>query len=176
MLNTLRKSVAGPFVKLLIGILILSFAVWGIQDIFGNYKNSVAIEIDGNEISLDELVNEYNYQLSTIGSQLNKQISFDESMALGIDKIAIENLIRKMILQIELNKYGINIPEEFIAQKIVNDDAFKSEGVFNKARYRQLLSFSGYTEESFLISELNANKQNQLYSLIANKNLSLIHI
>ncbi len=170
MLNTLRKSVAGPFVKLLIGILILSFAVWGIQDIFGNYKNSVAIEIDGNEISLDELVNEYNYQLSTISSQLNKQISFDESMALGIDKIAIENLIRKMILQIELNKYGINIPEEFIAQKIVNDDAFKSEGVFNKARYRQLLSFSGYTEESFLISELNANKQNQLYSLIANKN------
>ena len=170
MLNTLRKSVAGPFVKLLIGILILSFAVWGIQDIFGNYKNSVAIEIDGNEISLDELVNEYNYQLSTISSQLNKQISFDESMALGIDKIAIENLIRKMILQIELNRYGINIPEEFIAQKIVNDDAFKSEGVFNKARYRQLLSFSGYTEESFLISELNANKQNQLYSLIANKN------
>ncbi|MEL0232385.1 MAG: SurA N-terminal domain-containing protein, partial [Hyphomicrobiales bacterium] len=170
MLNTLRKSVAGPFVKLLIGILILSFAVWGIQDIFGNYKNSVAIEIDGNEISLDELVNEYNYQLSTISSQLNKQISFDESMALGIDKIAIENLIRKMILRIELNKYGINIPEEFIAQKIVNDDAFKSEGVFNKARYRQLLSFSGYTEESFLISELNANKQNQLYSLIANKN------
>ena len=170
MLNTLRKSVAGPFVKLLIGILILSFAVWGIQDIFGNYKNSVAMEIDGNEISLDELVNEYNYQLSTISSQLNKQISFDESMALGIDKIAIENLIRKMILQIELNKYGLNIPEEFIAQKIVNDDAFKSEGVFNKARYRQLLSFSGYTEESFLISELNANKQNQLYSLIANKN------
>ena len=170
MLNTLRKSVAGPFVKLLIGILILSFAVWGIQDIFGNYKNSVAIEIDGNEISLDELVNEYNYQLSTISSQLSKQISFDESMALGIDKIAIENLIRKMILQIELNKYGINIPEEFIAQKIVNDDAFKSDGVFNKARYRQLLSFSGYTEESFLISELNANKQNQLYSLIANKN------
>ena len=100
MLNTLRKSVAGPFVKLLIGILILSFAVWGIQDIFGNYKNSVAIEIDGNEISLDELVNEYNYQLSTISSQLNKQISFDESMALGIDKIAIENLVRKMILQI----------------------------------------------------------------------------
>lgn len=170
MLNTLRKSVAGPFVKLLIGILILSFAVWGIQDIFGNYKNSVAMEIDGNEISLDELVNEYNYQLSTISSQLSKQISFDESMALGIDKIAIENLIRKMILQIELNKYGINIPEEFIAQKIVNDDAFKSDGVFNKARYRQLLSFSGYTEESFLISELNANKQNQLYSLIANKN------
>jgi peptidyl-prolyl cis-trans isomerase D len=149
MLNTLRKSVAGPFVKLLIGILILSFAVWGIQDIFGNYKNSVAIEIDGNEISLDELVNEYNYQLSTISSQLNKQISFNESMALGIDKIATENLIRKMILQIELNKYGINIPEEFVAQKIVNDDAFKSDGVFNKARYRQLLSFSGYTEESF---------------------------
>ena len=61
MLNTLRKSVAGPFVKLLIGILILSFAVWGIQDIFGNYKNSVAMEIDGNEVSLAELVNEYNF-------------------------------------------------------------------------------------------------------------------
>ena len=45
MLDTLRKSVTGPFVKILIGILILSFAVWGIQDIFGNFKKTVAIEM-----------------------------------------------------------------------------------------------------------------------------------
>ena len=64
MLDTLRKSVTGPFVKILIGILILSFAVWGIQDIFGNFKKTVAIEIDDYEVSLDQLVTEYNNQLS----------------------------------------------------------------------------------------------------------------
>ena len=66
MLDTLRKSVTGPFVKILIGILILSFAVWGIQDIFGNFKKTVAIEIDDYEVSLDQLVTEYNNQLSII--------------------------------------------------------------------------------------------------------------
>ena len=71
MLNTLRKSVTGPFVKILIGILILSFAVWGIQDIFGNFKKTVAIEIDDHEVSLDQLVTEYNNQLSIISSQLD---------------------------------------------------------------------------------------------------------
>ena len=53
MLDTLRKSVTGPFVKILIGILILSFAVWGIQDIFGNFKKTVAIEIDDYEASIN---------------------------------------------------------------------------------------------------------------------------
>ena len=64
MLDTLRKSVTGPFVKILIGILILSFAVWGIQDIFGNFKKTVAIEIDDYEVSLDQLVQNIiiNYQ------------------------------------------------------------------------------------------------------------------
>lgn len=167
MLNTLRKSVTGPFVKILIGVLILSFAVWGIQDIFGNYKKTVAIEIDDYEISIDDLVIEYNNQISTISSQLNKQISLKESLDLGINEIALENLIRKLVLQIEINKLKLGISDDFIAEKIINDELFHSNGNFNKARYEQLLSYAGFDDESFLQSEINSNKQNQLFNLIA---------
>ncbi len=169
MLDTLRKSVTGPFVKILIGILILSFAVWGIQDIFGNFKKTVAIEIDDYEVSLDQLVTEYNNQLSIISSQLDKQISLKESLELGIDEIAIENLIRKMVLQIEINKLGIDISEEFVAEQIINDDNFKIDGRFNKARYEQLLSYAGYNDETYVQSEINVNKQNQLFNIIGNR-------
>lgn len=167
MLNTLRKSVTGPFVKILIGVLILSFAVWGIQDIFGNYKKTVAIEIDDYEISIDELVIEHNNQISAISSQLNKQITLSESLDLGIDEIAIENLIRKLVLQIEINKLKLGISDDFIAEKIINDELFQSNGNFNKARYEQLLSYAGFDENSFLQSEINSNKQNQLFNIIA---------
>ena len=169
MLDTLRKSVTGPFVKILIGILILSFAVWGIQDIFGNFKKTVAIEIDDYEVSLDQLVTEYNNQLSIISSQLDKQISLKESLELGIDEIAIENLIRKMVLQIEINKLGIDISEEFVAEQIINDDNFKIDGRFSKARYEQLLSYAGYNDETYVQSEINVNKQNQLFNIIGNR-------
>tara|TARA_B100001057_G_scaffold99561_2_gene96524 strand:- start:11869 stop:13740 length:1872 start_codon:yes stop_codon:yes gene_type:complete len=167
MLNTLRKSVTGPFVRILIGVLILSFAVWGIQDIFGNYKKTVAIEIDDYEISIDDLVIEYNNQISTISSQLNKQITLKESLDLGINEIALENLIRKLVLQIEINKLKLGISDDFIAEKIINDELFHSNGNFNKARYEQLLSYAGYDDESFLQSEINSNKQNQLFNIIA---------
>ena len=167
MLNTLRKSVTGPFVKILIGVLILSFAVWGIQDIFGNYKKTVAIEIDDYEISIDDLVMEYNNQISTISSQLNKQITLKESLDLGINEIALENLIRKLVLQIEINKLKLGISDDFIAEKIINDELFHSNGNFNKARYEQLLSYAGFDDESFLQSEINSNKQNQLFNIIA---------
>ena len=167
MLNTLRKSVTGPFVKILIGVLILSFAVWGIQDIFGNYKKTVAIEIDDYEISIDDLVIEYNNQISTISSQLNKQITLKESLDLGINELALENLIRKLVLQIEINKLKLGISDDFIAEKIINDELFHSNGNFNKARYEQLLSYAGFDDESFLQSEINSNKQNQLFNIIA---------
>ena len=169
MLDTLRKSVTGPFVKILIGILILSFAVWGIQDIFGNFKKTVAIEIDDYEVSLDQVVTEYNNQLSIISSQLDRQISLRESLELGIDEIAIENLIRKLVLQIEINKLGIDISEEFVAEQIINDDNFKIDGRFNKARYEQLLSYAGYNDETYIQSEINVNKQNQLFNIIGNR-------
>ncbi len=169
MLDTLRKSVTGPFVKILIGILILSFAVWGIQDIFGNFKKTVAIEIDDYEVSLDQLVTEYNNQLSIISSQLDRQISLKESLELGIDEIAIENLIRKLVLQIEINKLGIDISEEFVADQIINDDNFKIDGRFNKSRYEQLLSYAGYNDETYVQSEINVNKQNQLCNIIGNR-------
>ena len=97
----------------------------GIQDIFGNYKKTVAIEIDDYEISIDDLVIEYNNQISTISSQLNKQITLKESLDLGIDEIALENLIRKLVLQIEINKLKLGISDDFIAERSFNGDRGK---------------------------------------------------
>ena len=182
MLDVLRKSVAGPFVKILIGVLILSFAVWGIQDIFGNYKRTVAIEMGDYEITIDDFINEYNKQLSTVSSQLGKQISHREALSYGIDKLTIDNLLKKIILKAEIDKYKIATSETYVAREIVNDDMFKSDGKFNKARYEQLLSYAGYDEESFLQNEVNTNKQFQLFNVISSTNyvpdalLDMIHL
>lgn len=170
MLDVLRKSIAGPFVKILIGVLILSFAVWGIQDIFGNYKKTVAIEMGDYEITIDDFINEYNKQLSTVSSQLGKQISHREALSYGIDKLTVDNLLKKIILQAEIDKYKIATSETYVAKEIINDDMFKSDGKFNKARYQQLLSYAGYDEESFLRNEINTNKQFQLFNIISSTN------
>ena len=88
-----------------------------------SFYNPQGITTDGTNL----YVTEYNNQLSIISSQLDKQISLKESLELGIDEIAIENLIRKLVLQIEINKLGIDISEEFVADQIINDDNFKKK-------------------------------------------------
>ena len=93
MLNTLRKSISGPLVKIFIGLLVLSFAVWGIQDIFGNYGSRIIAKIDKIELTVENYIDEYNQQLSMISRNMGRKITQEESLLMGVDREVLRKLI-----------------------------------------------------------------------------------
>ena len=66
MLNMLRESISGPLAKIFIGLLVLSFAVWGIQDIFGNYGQRTIAKIDKITLTVENYIDEYNNKPSWV--------------------------------------------------------------------------------------------------------------
>ena len=167
MLNILRKSIAGPLAKIFIGLLVLSFAVWGIQDIFGNYGNRVIATIDKIELTVENYIKEYNKQLSLISGSMGRQLSQEEALSIGVDREVLQNLIVEGLLRVETENLRLGVSESYIANKLISDNTFFRDGKFNKDIYLQRISLAGYNEETFLEELIKTEKKLQLYNIIS---------
>ena len=66
MLQALRRQTGSWIVKILLGFLILSFAVWGINDIFLGERDPVVAEVGGVKITSSQLNREFRRELARV--------------------------------------------------------------------------------------------------------------
>ena len=59
MLDIIRNLVASIFGKILLGIMVLSFALWGVGDILNSGNAQLAAKVGSQKITLDEFYFEF---------------------------------------------------------------------------------------------------------------------
>ena len=67
------------------GFISLSFAIWGIGDIFSGFGGNTIAKVGGTEITADAFRNAYQTQLQQMQQQAGRAITNDEAHALGLD-------------------------------------------------------------------------------------------
>ena len=77
MLHFLRKGVKSLAAKILIGLLVASFAVWGIGDIFSFRLDSRVAQVGGTEIPAEAFANALSREQSRISRQAGQFVSYD---------------------------------------------------------------------------------------------------
>src|ERR1700750_771540 len=80
--NWLGKTI----MAIVMGTLIVSFAIWGIGDIFRGFGRSSVAKIGRTEIGIEQFRQIYNERLQQIGRQIGRPISPDQARALGFDQ------------------------------------------------------------------------------------------
>ena len=195
MLSSLRKFSETILAKIFIALIALSFVFWGINDFFrSNYTNSIA-EIDGEEISINQFMYEFNKIIRNNNIQSEKI-----AIKNNIHIIAIYNIISEKILKIHAKKIGISIDETIIAIEIKNSNEFKDKEIFSRIKYEKFLlernitskiledqinknlkkkiitdSITGYMPSNKKISEKNIrNKINNLYEDFLRKKYKIV--
>ena len=78
----LGKAIMG----VIMGGLIVSFAIWGIGDIFRGFGANSVAKIGGTEISIEQFRQYYTEQLQRVSRQVGRPISPDQARAAGIDR------------------------------------------------------------------------------------------
>ncbi len=149
MLQDIRKSTQGTTAKIIIGLIVVAFAFWGVESIlFGGGGNSVA-EVNGEEISPSELQEAVNIEqrrlISAMGDNLDPSMLEDQALT----QRAMQSLIaRKLQLQSALDM-GLHISDAQIGAVVAGMQQFQVDGQFSEQMYRALLSESGYSPASF---------------------------
>ncbi|AFN78119.1 SurA N-terminal domain-containing protein [Stutzerimonas nitrititolerans] len=165
MLQNIRDNSQGWIAKTIIGIIVVLLALTGFEAIFnssGNARN--AAEVNGEEISLDELNQAVNMQRR----QLMQQLGSDFDASLFDDKLmrdsALGALIDRTLLLQGARDADFAFSQAALDQLILQTPEFAVDGVFNAARFDQVIQQMGYTrmqfrqllEQEMLIGQLRA--------------------
>ena len=117
-MQSIRNFASTKSAKVLMGIIIIPFVMWGMGDVFrGGNKNTVAT-INKEKITTDNFV-EYLTSLGLDQNYLEKNLESD------LFQKILMNLVNQKLIALESEKLGINISKESLAKIIKNDSTIK---------------------------------------------------
>src|ERR1700755_2221424 len=107
--NWLRKIV----IAVVVGVLIVSFGVWGIADIFKGFGQSTLAKVGKTEISTEQFRQIYTDKLQQLGRQFGRPLTQEQARAFGLDRQVLQQTIAEAALDEDARRMGLaQSPEE----------------------------------------------------------------
>jgi peptidyl-prolyl cis-trans isomerase D len=155
-------------IAILFGVLILSFAIWGIGDIFrGGARNTVAT-VGKTEIGLEAVRSAYQNEVQRLSRRFRQNITPEQARAIGVDQQVLSRLITEAAMDNETQALGLSVGDATVAQAIFDDANFRgSSGQFDRALFNELLRQNGMNEPMYVREQRGAMARNQLGETIA---------
>ena len=150
MLEDIRESSQGLTAKIILGFIILTFAVAGI----GSYTNSVdtsVADVNGEKISQDEFNKAYQAQRNRMAQQFGdmfETLSADPGYMSNFRQGVLDNLINQKLVDQNSEALAIRVADERIKDTIRNMPEFQVEGVFDNNRYLAMINQAGFYQSS----------------------------
>jgi peptidyl-prolyl cis-trans isomerase D len=156
--NWLGKTV----MSVVMGVLILSFAVWGIADIFKGFGQSTLAKIGGTEISIEQFRQIYTEKLQQFGRQFGRPLTMDQARAFGLDRQVLQQTIAEAALDEEARRMGLGQSDAEIMRMIYTDPNFKGvAGNFDPARFQATIRQFGFTEQRYIAEQRRVSLRRQ---------------
>ena len=167
MLQDIRQHTKGTAAKIIIGIIVISFAFFGIQSILVSGGDNEIADVNGELIYPQQLQQALDTQkrrlISMMGDQFDPAMLDDERLA----PQALESLISRALLMQAALALKLVISENDIGATVANMEQFQIDGRFSPAVYKNVLSSAGYTPSYFKQSLTEDMLLSQLSSGIA---------
>jgi peptidyl-prolyl cis-trans isomerase D len=166
-LDTLRKGAARTLGLILVGLLVISFAIWGIADIFTGYGRQTLIRVGDTEITSQDYLRAQQEVLRAMSSQAGRSLSLQEARALGLDSRVLERLVGGAAVDNHAKQLHLGITDALLLEDIMKDPAFKDAlGNFSPAAFQQALYQIGMNEHSYMFSLRERNLRRQILATV----------
>ncbi len=168
MLDAFRKASQSWFIKILFGLLILSFGVWGIGDVVRMRAESTpAITVGKQDISASEVVEEFRRDVERLSAMFGGKLSVDQARQMGLMSRTIAQIVDRSLLDQAADHLKLGVDDNTLRKMIANTPAFQNElHVFDKNIYERALMRVGLTERQYLNLERGDIAREQLARLV----------
>jgi peptidyl-prolyl cis-trans isomerase D len=161
--NWLGRAVMG----VVLGLIAISFGIWGIGDIFRGFGQSTVAKVGGSEIRVEQFRQTYQDRLQQLGRNLGRPIAPDQARALGLDRQVLSQMIAESVIDDRVARLRLNLSDAEIARQITDNPNFKGiTGQFDRGRFEMLLRNLGYSEGRFLAEQRRGTLRQQLIGTI----------
>ena len=154
MLSALRTAAGTWVAKLLLVLLVLSFAVWGISgQIATGFGGNSVVSAGDTTVSPIEYRLAYDRQVAVMSQQFGTRLTRDQARALGIEDQVLGQLVAGAVLDEQANQLGLGMSQDKLAQLTMSDPAFQGpDGQFSRQQFDYVLRQIGMRPEDYLQS------------------------
>jgi peptidyl-prolyl cis-trans isomerase D len=142
------KSLSKTFVWILMGLLMLGLAGFGATNLTGTVRTVATVGTQ--TVSVDDYARELQREIRAVEAQTGQTLPMAQARELGIDRIALTNLVNLASLDNEVAELGVSIGDTNLQQEILEVPAFQGvDGTFDREGYRFALEQAGLSEADF---------------------------
>ena len=149
MMSRLRKLMENWVARVFFVLLFLVFVFWGISNVVTLIgSNSAVAHVGGKPVDISLLQAEYQKAL-TQAMQSNRAQP-DLAAREQIAQTAMTSVLRQQVLSLEEQRLGVVVPDSVLRQNITSVPVFQTNGVFDQAKFAQVLQENGSSPDQFL--------------------------
>jgi len=153
MLQAIRSKAGSFVVKGLFGLLILTFGIWGIGDIFRNRPKSDAVvaTVGDQSIRAEDLQAAVRRELERISARVGAPIDIQQAKKFGIVDDVLDELIDRSLLGQEAARLRLEVSDDVIRNATADNPKFRtSDGHFDRALFNAVLAQNHLTEDQYV--------------------------
>ena len=148
-LQSIRERLTGVLAFTILGILVIPFALVGVNSYFTSGNENIVARVNETEIAFNEFNQSYaNYrrQMQSVLGAAYDPLEFDQLIK---RREHLDNLIDQELLSQAAESMGLDVDDSTLAQEIRNIPAFQVEGQFNPDVYQSRLLSQGMSPKQF---------------------------
>lgn len=152
MLSALRSAAGTWVAKLLLLLLVVSFAVWGISgSLVAGFGSNSVVSAGGTTVSPIEYRLAYDRQIAVMSQQFGTRLTREQAKALGIEDQVLAQLVAGAVLDEQASELGLGLSQDKLAQLTMSDPAFQgANGQFDRQQFEYVLRQIGMRPEDYL--------------------------
>jgi peptidyl-prolyl cis-trans isomerase D len=155
MLQAIRTRAGGIIVKVLFGLLILSFGFWGLYTRSPFYQDkspdAVVASVGSRDIHADAVQAALKPALERLRAQLGGTLDPAQVKQLGVLDAIVQQIVDRELLEQEVAHLHLDLSDDVIRSAIMANPAFIGpDGKFNRDQFNQLLAANRMTEDALV--------------------------
>lgn len=161
LLEKMRSGVSKYVMMGLAVLLIISFAIWGVEDVarIGGDDTRDVATIGGTAVSQQDFREQYRRELNRIRERIG-QIDPEQARALGIAESTLNSIISRRLLALQADDLGLLVSDQQVVAHIHTEPAFRNPlGQFDRSIYQATLANNGLSEAQYVQAVRNDLQQ-----------------
>jgi peptidyl-prolyl cis-trans isomerase D len=148
MLDAMRRGVANLFAKLLLGLLVVAFAVWGVNDYLGRgpAQGGPLATVGKTQITVDDFKQAYQQEVQALGRKLGRSLTPEQAKLLGVWRFAIQRLTGSAAIDLHARELGVTASDAIVGAIIrgQHPEIIDSKGRIDGNKYSQVIRQAGF--------------------------------
>lgn len=141
MLKFIRDNAKGVVAWIIVIIIIIPFALWGVNEYLDTGRDVTVARIGDREVLLGEYQNLYQRELASRG----RFASADENLKRQV----LDRIVNSEVLTRAALDAGVRVPDAVVGARIQSIGDFQRDGSFDRELYQRVLASAGLSAAQF---------------------------